>query len=48
MLLRELRERVHAGGYSIRKEYLVRLRPSAVPDRMVSFGTASCEQMQVE
>ncbi len=48
VLLRELRERGYAGGYSILKEHLARLRPPAVPEPVVRFETAPGEQMQVD
>lgn len=48
VLLRELRERGYAGGYSILKEHLARLRPVAAPEPVVRFETAPGEQMQVD
>ncbi len=48
VLLRELRERGYAGGYSILKEHLARLRPAAPPEPVVRFETAPGEQMQVD
>ena len=48
VLLRELRERGCAGGYSILKEHLARLRPAAEPEPVVRFETAPGEQMQVD
>jgi transposase len=48
VLLRELRERGYAGGYSILKEHLARLRPAVVPEPVVRFETALGEQMQVD
>jgi len=48
VLLRELRERGYAGGYSILKEHLARLRPAAEPEPVVRFETAPGEQMQVD
>jgi transposase len=48
VLLRELRERGYAGGYSILKEHLARLRPVAEPEPVVRFETAPGEQMQVD
>ena len=48
VLLRELRERGYAGGYSILKEHLARLRPVAVPEPVVRFETVPGEQMQVD
>ena len=36
-LLREVRERGYAGGYSILKKHLARLRPVAPPDPVVRF-----------
>jgi len=49
VLLRELRERGYAGGYSILKEHLARLRPALPPpDPVVRFETAPGAQMQVD
>jgi transposase len=48
VLLRELRERGYAGGYSILKEHLARLRPVTAPEPVVRFETAPGEQMQVD
>jgi len=48
VLLRELRERGYAGGYSILKEHLARLRPAAEPEPVARFETAPGEQMQVD
>jgi transposase len=48
VLLRELRERGYAGGYSILKEYLARLRPAAIPEPVERFETTPGEQMQVD
>jgi transposase len=48
VLLRELRERGYAGGYSILKEHLARLRPAAEPEPVVRFETAPGDQMQVD
>ena len=48
VLLRELRERGYAGGYTILKEHLVALRPAIVPEPVVRFETAPGAQMQVD
>jgi transposase len=48
VLLRELRERGYAGGYTILKDFLQRLRPVLAPEPMVRFETAPGEQMQVD
>jgi len=47
VVLRELRERGYAGGYTILKDHLVRLRPAATAGPVVHFETAPGEQMQV-
>lgn len=47
-LLLELRERGYAGGYSILKEHVARLRPAPPPEPVVRFETAPGEQMQVD
>ena len=47
-LLRELRERGYAGGYSILKEHVARLRPAPPPEPAVRFETAPGAQMQVD
>ena len=48
VLLRELRERGYAGGYTILKDFLQRLRPVVAPEPVVRFETAPGEQMQVD
>lgn len=48
VVLRELRERGYAGGYTILKDHLARLRPALVPEPVVRFETAPGEQMQVD
>ena len=48
VLLRELRERGHTGGYTILKDHLMLQRPLAVSAPVVSFETAPGEQMQVD
>jgi transposase len=39
VLLRELRARGYAGGYSILKDHLATLRPVATPERLIRFET---------
>lgn len=48
VLLRELRERGYAGGTTILREHLARLRPAVVPEPVVRFETEPGRQMQVD
>ena len=48
VLLRELRERGYAGGYTILKDFVAARQPPAAADPVVRFETAPGEQMQVD
>jgi transposase len=48
VLLRELRALGYSGGYSILKEHLATLRPTAKPDPLVRFETEPGRQMQAD
>ena len=48
VLLRELRERGYAGGYTILKDFVAALQPVAAADPVVRFETAAGEQMQAD
>jgi transposase len=48
VLFRELRERGYAGGITILREHLARLRPSLPPEPVVRFETEPGRQMQVD
>ncbi len=48
VLLRELRDRGYAGGITILREHLVRLRPALLPEPVVRFETEPGRQMQVD
>jgi hypothetical protein len=47
-LLPELRERGYAGGLTLLRLYLAKLKPAAKPDPVVRFETAPGEQMQAD
>jgi transposase len=48
VLLRELRDRGYAGGITILREHLARLRPAFPPEPVVRFETEPGQQMQVD
>jgi len=48
VLLRELRERGYAGGYTLLKDFVAGLQPAAVVEPVVRFETAPGQQMQVD
>ena len=48
VLLRELRGRGYAGGITILREHLARLRPAVVVEPVVRFETEPGRQMQVD
>ena len=48
VLLRELRDRGYAGGATILREHLARLRPALPPEPVVRFETEPGRQMQVD
>jgi transposase len=48
VLLRELRERGYAGGYTILKDFVAALQPSPAAEPVVRFETAPGQQMQVD
>ncbi len=47
-LLRELQERGYAGGITVLREHLARLRPAVAPEPVVRFETEPGQQMQVD
>lgn len=48
VLLRELRARGYAGGYTLVKDFVTAQQPPAMVDRVVRFETAPGQQMQVD
>ena len=48
VLLRELRARGYAGGYTLVKDFVAAQQPPAVADRVARFETAPGQQMQVD
>ena len=48
VLLRELRARGYAGGYTLVKDFVAAQQPPAVADPVVRFETAPGQQMQVD